>query len=129
MPLHTSIKYNGWVGPNPNGYTTEHHIHSLFESDFVHTNVKQQEVTPLISSKPVVLGDVFTDYMAYLRHSNTLVEQTYQLEKAGAFAGAGTSQGKAFVEQQLAAGATELRNMIYTAWVKSAEPVPPYHGS
>jgi hypothetical protein len=129
MPLHTSIKYNGWVGPNPNGYTTEHHIHALFESDFVHANVRPQEVAPLISSKPVVLGDVFTDYMAYLRHSNSLVEKTYQLEKAGAFAGAGTPEGNAFVDQQLAAGATEFRNMIYTAWVKSAEPVPPYHGS
>jgi len=27
MPLHTSMQYNGWNGPNPNHYTTEHHIH------------------------------------------------------------------------------------------------------
>jgi hypothetical protein len=129
MPLHTSINYNGWVMPNPNGYTTEHHIHSLFESEFVHANVKLQDIAPLIPAQAVVLGDVFNDYMAYLRHSNSLVEQTYQLEKAGGFAGAGTPEGKAFVDQQLAAGATELRNMIYTAWVKSAEPVPQYHGN
>ena len=129
MPLHTSIQYNGWVGPNPNGYTTEHHIHSLFESQFVHANVTSADVAPLIPAKPVVLGDVFDDYLKYLRHSNTLVEPTYQLEKAGAFAGTGTAAGKAFVDQQLAAGATELRNMIYTAWVKSAVPVPPYHGN
>jgi hypothetical protein len=129
MPLHTSIQYNGWVGPNPNGYTAEHHIHALFESEFVHANVKAAEVAPLVAaSKPALLGDVFNDYMAYLRHSNTLVEHTYQLEKAGAFAGAGTPEGKAFVDRQLAAGAVELRNMIYTAWIKSAEPVPPYRG-
>jgi hypothetical protein len=128
MPLHTSIQYNGWTGPNPHGYTTEHHIHALFESDFVHANVKPRDVAPLVAdTKPALLGDVFADYMAYLRQSNTLVEQTYQLEKAGAFAGAGTLEGKAFVDQQLAAGAVELRNMIYTAWVKSAEPVPVYH--
>jgi hypothetical protein len=130
MPLHTSIQYNGWTGPNPNGYTTEHHIHALFESEFVHANVKLADVAPLVNaSKPVPLGDVFNDYMAYLRHSNSLVEQTYQLEKAGGFVGAGTPEGKAFVDQQLAAGAIELRNMIYTAWLKSAEPVPPYRGS
>ena len=23
QPLHTTIQYNGWVGPNPHGYTTE----------------------------------------------------------------------------------------------------------
>lgn len=127
QPLHTSIQYNGWVGPNPHGYTTGHQIHSLFESHFVHANVTAADVGPLIPAKPVVLGDVFTDYLKYLRHSNSLVEQTYQLEKAGGFAGEGTPAGKAFVDQQLAAGATELRNMIYTAWVKSAEPVPAYH--
>jgi hypothetical protein len=130
MPLHTSIQYNGWTGPNPNGYTTEHHIHYVFESQFVHENVKPGDVAPLVAeAKPVVLGDVFNDYMAYLRHSNSLVEKTYQLEKAGAFVGAGTPAGRTFVEQQLAAGAIELRNMIYTAWIKSAEPVPAYHGN
>jgi hypothetical protein len=130
MPLHTSIQYNGWVGPNPNGYTTEHHIHALFESDYVHANVKLSDVAPVVgAAKPAVLGDVFNDYMAYLRHSNSLVEQTYQLEKAGAFVGAGTPAGKAFVDQQLAAGTIELRNMIYTAWVKSAEAPPPYRSA
>lgn len=129
MPLHTSIQYNGWVGPNPSGYTTEHHIHALFESDFVHANVKPEDFASLIPAKPTLLTDVFADYLAYLRHSNTLVEKTYQLDKAGAFTAAGTPAGKAFVDERLAAGATELRDMIYTAWIKSAEPVPVYHGS
>jgi hypothetical protein len=128
QPLHTTIQYNGWTGPNPNGYTTAHKIHAQFESEFVTDNVKPADVAPLIAAKPVVLGDVFADYMAYLRHSNSLVEKTYQLEKAGGFAGAGTPAGKAFTEERLAAGATELRDMIYTAWVKSADPVPAYRG-
>ncbi len=128
QPLHTTIQYNGWTGPNPNGYTTEHKIHALFESTYVAANVKAADVASLIPAKPVVLGDIFTDYMAYLRHTSSLVEKTYQLEKAGAFAGAGTAEGKAFADERLAAGATELRDMIYTAWVKSAEPVPPYRG-
>jgi len=130
MPLHTSIQYNGWLGPNPNGYTIEHHIHAQFETVFVHDNVKPVDFAPLVAAaKPVVMDDVFNEYMAYLRHSNSLVEQTYQLEKAGAFTGAGTPAGAAFVERQLAAGAVELRNMIYTAWVKSAEPIPAYHAN
>ncbi len=126
MPLHTTIQYNGWTGANPNGYTTEHRIHALFESIYVAANVKPADVAPLIAAKPVVMNDVFADYMAYLRHSNTMVEQVYQLEKTGAFAGAGTPAGKAMVDERLAAGATELRDMIYTAWVKSGDPVPEY---
>ena len=129
QPLHTTIQYNGWTGPNPNGYTTEHKIHAQFESVYVAANVKPAEVKPLIAAKPVVLGDVFTDFMAYLRRSHSLMEKTYQLEKAGAFVEAGTPEGKAFAEERLAAGATELRDMIYSAWVKSAEPVPQYHGA
>jgi len=126
MPLHTSIQYNGWTGANPNGYTTLHKIHSLFESEYVKTNVKAGDVAPLIVKEPVILEDVFSDYVKYLRHSSSLVEKTYQLEKAGGFAGAGTAEGKAFEDERLAAGATELRDLIYTAWVRSADPVPPY---
>jgi hypothetical protein len=126
MPLHTSIRYNGWTGANPHGYTTEHHIHVLFESVYVAANVKAGDIAPLVPAQPKLLTDVFTDYVAYLRHSNTLVEPVYQLEKAGAFTGAGTPEGKAMVDERIAAGATELRDMIYTAWVRSADPVPEY---
>src|SRR5271155_3897308 len=109
QPLHTTIQYNGWTGPNPNGYTTEHHIHAQFESAFVAANIKPSDVAPLVAAQPALLGDVFDDYLAYLRHTNTLVERTYQLEKAGAFVGAGTPEGKAFADERLAAGAAELR--------------------
>jgi hypothetical protein len=126
MPLHTTMQYNGWTGANPNGYTTEHHIHAQFESDYVAANVKPGDVAPLVAAKPVVLNDVFAEYMSYLRHSHDLVEKVYQLDKEDAFKGAGTPDGKVMIDQQLAAGATELRDMIYTAWVKSGDPVPEY---
>jgi len=129
QPMHTTIQYNGWTGPNPNGYTTAHTIHAQFESVYVGANVKALEVKRLVGAPPEVLGDVFTDFVAYLRRSQALVEKTYQLEKAGAFTGAGTPEGKAFAEERLAAGAIELRDMIYTAWVKSADPVPQYRGN
>jgi hypothetical protein len=125
-PLHTTIQYNGWTGANPNGYTTEHHIHALMESDFVSANVTAKDVAPLIPAQPKVLGDFFEDYVAYIRHSNTLVEKSYQIEKAGGFVGAGSADSRAFIDERLAAGATELRDAIYTAWVKSGDPVPAY---
>ncbi len=127
MPLHTTIQFNGWTGPNPHGYTTEHTIHAQFESVFVGAQVKPEEVAPLVAaSEPRVLGEMWPEYVAYLRRSNALVEKTYVLEKAGGFKDAGTPEGKRFAEERLAAGATELRDMIYTAWVRSADPVPEY---
>lgn len=125
MPLHSSIQYDGWVGPNPNGYVTARGIHWKFENDFVHANITLQDVAPLVAStKPAALGEVFDDYMSYLRHSRILVERVYQFEKAGALSGAGTPESRAFARRQLAAGAKELRDIIYTAWIRSADPVP-----
>ncbi len=130
QPLHVTIQYNGWTGPNPNGYTTEHKIHSQFESTFVSANITPANVAPLVAAaQPKVLTDEWTDYMAYLRHTGTLVEKTYQIEKAGGFSGAGTPEGKAFTEERLAAGAIQLRDMIYTAWVRSGDPVQEFHGA
>ena len=72
-------------------------------------------------------GDLFDAYVAYLRHSATYVETVYQLEKAGGFSGAGSAESRDFAAARLAAGASMLRDMIYTAWLQSAKPVPnPY---
>ena len=129
QPLHITIQYNGWTGPNPNGYTTAHKIHSQFETVYVSANVKPADVQPLVAATaPVVIGDQWTQYLEYLHHTNSLVEKTYQLEKAGGFTGAGSPDGKAFTNERLAAGAIELRDLIYSAWVHSADPVQEFGG-
>ena len=53
-----------------------------------------------------------------------MYEQVYKFEKAGALTGAGTAESRQFTAQCLARGATMLRNMIYTAWIRSADPMP-----
>jgi hypothetical protein len=127
QPLHTTINYNGWVEKeNPNGYTTDHKIHAQFEGPYVAANIKEADVRPLMAALHPV-GDQFDDYMAYLRHSNTLVERVYQLDKAHGFEGAGTPEAKQFTAERIAAGASMLRDLIYSAWVESAKPVPERH--
>jgi len=129
-PLHTTMQFNGWTGANPNSYTIEHKIHAQMESDFVAANVNPaKDVAPLIPAQAKVLNDFFDDYVAYIRESNKLVEECYKLEKAGGFIGAGTSESRRFIDERLASGATELRDAIYTAWVRSADPVPQYQNS
>jgi len=129
MPLHTTIQYNGWVGPNPNGYTTGHQIHYQFESRFVAANIHAPEVGAKMTPAKAFDGDVFDAYIAYLRGTSTFVEKVYQLEKAGGFVGAGSPESREFTAERLAAGATMLRDMIYSAWLASAKPVlDPYAG-
>jgi hypothetical protein len=129
QPLHTSIQYNGWTGPNPNGYTTGHKIHWQFEGPFVGANIKPADVEPKMTPVHAVDGDLFDAYVAYLRTSATHVEEVYKLEKEGGFVGAGTPASREFTAQRLAAGASMLRDLIYSAWLESAKPVPdPYAG-
>jgi hypothetical protein len=129
QPLHTTIQYNGWVGPNPNGYTTEHKIHWQFEGPFVDANIHEPEVRAKMTELKAIDGDMFDAYVAYLRQTKTYVERVYQLEKVGGFVGAGTPESREFTAERLAAGASMLRDMIYTAWLESANPVPdPYAG-
>src|SRR6202042_309390 len=85
QPLHTTIEYNGWVGPNPNGYTTEHKIHWQFEGPFVDANLHEAEVRAKMTEPKAIEGDIFDAYVASLRTSKTYVERVYQLEKAGGF--------------------------------------------
>jgi hypothetical protein len=132
QPLHVTANYNGWTyGPNPNGYTTDHGFHQRFEGDYVHNNIGISDVAPLVAAAKAapLQGDVFDDYMTYLRHSNSLVEKVYQFDKTGGFTGSGTPEAKSFTVERIAAGAIELRDIIYTAWLRSADPIPVYRGN
>ena len=123
QPLHTTVQFNGWTGPNPNGYTTSHQIHHVFEGTFVTANMLPREVEAKMTPPKAIEGDMFDAYVAYLRNTSTYIEKVYQLEKAGGFVGAGSAESRDFTAERLAAGASMLRDMIYTAWIDSAQPV------
>lgn len=123
QPLHTTIQYNGWVGPNPNAYTTEHQIHGQFESAYMAANITAKDFAGLVKS-PERLDDPFTRYIAYLKQSNGLVENVYALEKAGGFTGKGSRDAFDFTTHRLAASSQMLLDLWYTAWLDSAIPVP-----
>lgn len=128
QPLHTTIQYNGWVGPNPNGYTTQHTIHGQFESAYVAANITAKDFSALVKA-PQRLDDPFARYVAYLRQSNGMVENVYELEKAGGFSGKGSPAAFKFTTQRLAAGSQMLLNLWYTAWMESAIPVGDERGA
>lgn len=122
QPLHTTIHYNGWVGSNPKGYTTQHGIHGLFESTYMGQNITAKDFAKLVHS-PRRLADPFAGYVDYLRESNRQVENVYVIEKAGGFTGKGSPEAFAFTTQRLAAGSQMLVDLWYTAWLDSASNV------
>jgi hypothetical protein len=122
QPLHTSTDYDGWVGANPDGFTTQHGIHRRFENDFVNRTITAKDFASMVGA-PRQLTDPFGDYLKYLWASHAFVKQVYEFDKSGSFNGAGTPDAVKFTEQRLAAGAQMLLDLWYTAWLESAEPV------
>lgn len=123
QPLHTTVKYNGWVGPNPNGYTALHEIHAQFETTYVGANVSAKDFAGFVHA-PEKLDDPFLGYIAYLTQSNGLVEKVYAIEKSGGFREKGSPEAFEFTTRRLAAGSQMLLDLWYTAWLESATPLP-----
>ena len=101
QPLHATVQYNGWTGPNPNGYTTEHKIHWQFEGPFVGANLHGPKCRLKSPPSRLWMGISSTPTLptCAIQH----VEKVYQLEKAGGFVGAGTPESREFTADRLAA--------------------------
>ena len=124
QPLHVSQNYNGWVRKdNPHNYANDRTIHSRFESNFVADNIKPSDVQAMLPPAHV-LADTFTEFVAYLRVSQSNMERVYQLDQQHAFDGKGTPDSLKFTEERLAAGAGMLRDLIDTAWINSGKALP-----
>jgi len=126
QPLHATVHYNGWGDyPNPKSYSNDHHVHSMFESEFVNAHVTIDDVrkhlAPFASSNPHGLlsqSDIASIVGGYLSASALAVPTLYDIEKAGGFAQA-TPQAVDFTATQLGRGASMLRDLVALAWEDS----------
>ncbi|MBL8136437.1 MAG: YdcF family protein, partial [Acidobacteria bacterium] len=122
QPLHDTVHHDGWQGANPLGYTTDPRVHGLFETRFV--DLMQLEGGDIQPQVPAArrLADPFTAIVEHLDEAGRHTEQVYKLEKAGALADAANVEARTLVIRQTARGAALLRDLAYTAWLKSGEP-------
>lgn len=138
QPLHTTTKHNGWLGPNPNGYTTWNRVHSWIDGGFImkagirfddlKARVVPAEAFPLASVPAPGPGrdPAFGYVMDYLLAQHELVEPLYRLEKDGKLNHddqPANAEGRAFIEKQLLAGGQMLGRLWLTAW-QTAAPDP-----
>lgn len=115
QPLHLSIHYNGWGDfPNPNGFTTDK-IHVPLEGPYVAKYVTSAAVRAKIGDYVPCTNTPEKCVAARLKKTATLIVPMYQLQKDGGFAD-GDPRGVAFITQQVAQGAQDLRDAILDAW-------------
>jgi hypothetical protein len=117
VPLHLTLKFDGWKGDNPNNYRTEKGLHAKFETDFVDKFVTLASVQTNVTA-PHLLDDPPKAVNDLLHDSFSLVETVYQLEKRGELDHPSDS-AKSFVAKRLAVGSQMLLDLWWTAWKKS----------
>jgi hypothetical protein len=128
QPLHTTIHHHGWVGDNPNHYTTNRTFHSWIDGGYfskVHgVNLKDLEAklrpAQLVSigGRPAKPEEMFQAAMTFIEEQQKMVEPLYVLEKEGKLSGNGEKglEGKAFLEGQLLKAGQMLGDVWFSAW-------------
>ncbi len=122
QPQHCSVHILGWDPsvPNPNGYVTTRDIHGRYETDYVNANIGIDDIRPLVKQPPVELGPWIEAMTPYIANCNSHVEEIYKFDLAGKFgSGHEPAAAKPFTAGRLAEGARMLRDVWYTAWVRS----------
>lgn len=118
QPLHVTVHYNGWGPfPNPKDYTQDK-IHNPFEGELVLTTVTTPMVRAKLAPVQACTGELMVCVTTYLATSGKQVEPLYEMIKAGGLK-PGATNGTAFAVERLAAGASELRDLILWAWKDS----------
>ena len=126
QPLHMTVHYNGWTGPNPNGYTTAKTIHAWIDGGYFQQigGLKLKDLASgLHPAHTVPSSETFQQICHYLLDQQKQVEPLYKLEKAGKLSGEGEHglDGKEFLQRQVVVGGQMLGNLWYSAW-KQAGP-------
>jgi hypothetical protein len=128
QPLHTTIHHHGWVGENPQQYSTNSRIHSWIDGGYLQKvggadSKKLKDA--LRPARAVEIGgreakpeEMFQVAMTFIIEQNKQVEPLYRLEKEGKLSGDGEKglEGKAFLDTQLAKSAQLLGDIWYSAW-------------
>ena len=130
QPLHATKHHHGWVGPNPNGYTTNASFHSWIDGGFFRKNggIKVESLVAKIRpakivNDPTKYDDLFRQVMAYLVETESKVEPLYKLEKEHKLSpgNGNSSEGEAFLNAQLERGGQMLGDLWFSAWQQATE--------
>lgn len=125
QPLHNSIHHDGWSGDNPKGYTRDPNIHGRFETRYVDLiEVTSADVVKYMRKEPRQFDDVWKATLDHSLEARNSVEDVCRLDLRGAFQKKDDTEARELVYKRLAAGATFLRDLAYTAWIESAKPSP-----
>ncbi len=115
QPLHTTRHHHGWVGDNPNGYTTDNGFHSYIDGKVVELHkLDFDSLRPTMKyDRRINPADPWDDVVAYLKRSFSKVEPLYQMQKDGSLA---KEPGKEFISERFRDAGETLSALYAAAW-------------
>ncbi|MBM3460991.1 MAG: hypothetical protein FJX76_02715 [Armatimonadetes bacterium] len=123
QPLHVSVHGDGWdttVEPNDEGFDTERGIHTRFESYFVNSAVNFDALQKKMQPARALEGQSMDLALNFINESRSHVRTLYRMDRDGKIDPRNPSQeGVDFTVDRMASGAQRLRDLWYTAWVRS----------
>lgn len=122
QPLHTTLHHHGWVGDNPDGFTTDAGIHARIDGGVLREHgIAFASLRARVSSpREIRSDDPWMDTLALIRRSFREVRPLYELERTGALS---DEAGRRFIESRLLDAGRTLAGFYAAAW-RAAEPTP-----
>lgn len=119
QPLHTTKHHHGWVGENPNGYSTDKKIHSYIDGEILRIHhISDADVKARADfERKLSTNDLWGETLTYIDRSFHEVEPLYVLKKSGDLE---KDKGKEFIVGRLADASSQLSALIETAWAEAA---------
>ncbi len=119
QPLHTTIHHHGWIGANPDGFTTERSFHQYIDGDVVALHgLNVKEIAKVnVPIRPITAATVWAETIALIDRSFAKVRPLYELQKSGELQRAA---GHDFIAQRMADSASVLAGLYWEAWQSSA---------
>jgi hypothetical protein len=82
------------------------------------------DVVKYMRKDPRQLDDVWKAVLDHSLEARNSVEDVYRADLRGALQKKDDQEARELVYKRLASGASFLRDLVYTAWIESAQPVP-----
>ena len=130
QPLHTTKHHHGWVGENPNHYTTQSSFHAWIDGGFfrktggIDAKKLSAQIHPAEQiTNALSAAGIFPEAVAFIVQQNKLVEPLYILDRDGKLSADGNAgaEGRAFLETQLVKSGQFLGNIWLTAYLTAPE--------
>ena len=118
QPLHMTKHHHGWVGENPNAYTTDNGFHAYIDGKILDIHKFDfDSLRPALKyERRINPADPWDDVLAYMDRSFAKVEPLYKLQKDGTLTG---EKGKEFIGGCLGDASETLAALYTAAWEAS----------